>query len=123
VAFSQDGSQLAVGGIGKIGNIDHLEGKARLEVFDWRKAERTWEVQSDKFNGLINHLEWEPSGEWLLGAGGAGDGFLLFFDVKNKKITRQEKASAHIHDLVADEKCETLYTVGHNKIMLFEMKS
>ncbi len=28
LAFSPDGKQLAVGGIGKIGNIDHLEGKA-----------------------------------------------------------------------------------------------
>ena len=34
---------LAVGGIGKIGNIDHLEGKARVEVFDWQKGERTHE--------------------------------------------------------------------------------
>ncbi len=122
VAFSPDGSLLAVAGIGKIGNIDHLEGKARLEVFDWRKAEHTWEAESDKFKGIINHLEWEPTGEWLLGAGGAGDGFLIFFDPKNKKIGRQEKASAHVHDLTAGDNAETLFAVGHNKIMVFEMK-
>ena len=40
LAFSPDGKQLAVGGIGKIGNIDHLDGKARVEVFDWQKGER-----------------------------------------------------------------------------------
>jgi WD40 repeat protein len=122
VVFSPDGALIAVGGIGKIGNIDHLEGKARLEVFDWRKAERTWEAESDKFKGLLNRLVWEPSGDWLLAAGGAGDGFLIFYDVKNKKIGRQEKATAHVHDLAASETCETLYAVGHNKIMLFEMK-
>ena len=33
-----------------------------------------------------------------------------------------KKASAHIHDLVASETQETLYAVGHNKIMVFEMK-
>jgi len=122
LAFSPDGTQLAVGGMGKVGNIDHLEGKARLEVFDWRKGERLWEVQSDKFSGLINHLEYEPTGAWLLGAGGAGDGFLLFFDVKAKKLTRQEKASAHVHDVATDEARETLFAVGHNKVMVFEMK-
>ena len=37
LAFSPDGTQLAVGGIGKIGNIDHLDGKARVEVFDWQR--------------------------------------------------------------------------------------
>ena len=36
LAFSPDGKQLAVGGTGKIGNIDHLEAKSRIEVFDWK---------------------------------------------------------------------------------------
>src|SRR5436853_159524 len=40
LAFSPDGSLLAVGGIGTIGNIDHLEGKARVEVLDWNAAKR-----------------------------------------------------------------------------------
>lgn len=122
LAFSPDGTQLAVGGMGKVGNIDHLEGKARLEVFDWRKGERFWEVESDKFKGLINHLEFEPTNQWLLGAGGAGEGYLLFWDVKNKKVLRQEKAATHIHDVATSETRETIWAVGHNKIMIFEMK-
>ena len=44
LAFSPDGKLLAVGGMGKVGNIDHLEGKARIEVFDWQKGERTIEL-------------------------------------------------------------------------------
>lgn len=122
LAFSPDGSMLAVGGTGKIGNIDHLEAKARLEVFAWRKGERLWETATDKFAGLINHLEFVPGTDLLLGAGGAGDGFLLFFDVKAKKVLRQEKASAHVHDLATNESRELLYAVGHNKVMVFEMK-
>jgi WD40 repeat protein len=122
LAFSPDGSLLAVGGTGKIGNIDHLEAKARLELFDWRKGERTWETQSDKFAGLINRLEFIPGTDWLLGAGGAGDGYLLFFDVKNKKIGRQEKAGAHLHSFAASETHETIWAVGHNKVLVFEMK-
>ena len=47
LAFSPDGTRLAVGGIGKIGNIDHLDGKPRVEVFDWRKGERLGEFQGE----------------------------------------------------------------------------
>jgi WD40 repeat protein len=122
LCFSPDGKLLAVGGMGKVGNIDHLEGKARVEVFDWAKGERTHEFPGDKFNGLVNRLEFHPQGDWLLGAGGAGDGFLLFFDLKNKKVLRQEKVAMHVHDFALNESGDTIYTVGHNRIVLFELK-
>jgi WD40 repeat protein len=122
LAFSLDGKLLAVGGMGKVGNIDHLEGKARVEVFDWAKGERTHEFPGDKFNGLVNRLEFHPQGDWLLGAGGAGDGFLMFFDLKNKKVLRQEKVAMHVHDFALNESGDTIYTVGHNRIVLFELK-
>ena len=41
---------------GKIGNIDHLEGKARVEVFDWKAGKQTAEFPGDKFSGLVNRL-------------------------------------------------------------------
>ena len=43
VAFSADGRLLAIGGTGQIGNIDHLEALARIEVFDWQANQRTIE--------------------------------------------------------------------------------
>lgn len=122
LTFSPDGKLLAVGGMGKVGNIDHLEGKARVEVFDWQKGERTHEFPGDKFNGLVERLEFHPQGDWLLGAGGAGDGFLMFFDLAQKKVLRQDKVPMHVHDLTTNEAVDTLYVVGHNKIILFEMK-
>ena len=48
LAFSPDGKQLAVGGIGKIGNIDHLDAAARVEVFEW---------QTDKKSLLFDKIE------------------------------------------------------------------
>ena len=60
LAFSADGTLLAVGGIGKIGNIDHLDGKARVEVFDWQKGERVHTFISDKFKGLVEYLAFSP---------------------------------------------------------------
>jgi WD40 repeat protein len=122
LAFSPDGAQLAVGGMGKVGNIDHLEGKTRVEVFDWRTGKRTHEFPGDKFNGLVNRLAFHPQGDWLLGAGGAGDGFLLFFDLKAKKVLRQEKAPAHVHDVVLNEAADTVYAAAHGKVLVFEMK-
>jgi WD40 repeat protein len=122
LAFSPDGNLLAAGGIGKIGNIDHLEGKAQVEVFDWKKGQRTHEFASDKFKGLVEHLQFHPQDDWLLGAGGARDGFLQFFDLKDKKILRQDKAAMHVHDLALNEEADTFFVAGHGKILVYAMK-
>lgn len=116
VAFSPDGKLLAVGGMGKVGNIDHLEGKARVEVFDWKAGKQTAEFPGDKFSGLVNRLAWAPDGSWLVGAGGAGEGFLLFFDPAARKTLRQEKLPMHAHDFDLTPDGKELVCAGHNRI-------
>jgi WD40 repeat protein len=122
LAFSPDGERLAVGGIGKINNIDHLEGKARVEVFDWRKGERTHEFPGDKMIGLVEHLVFHPESDWLLAAGGNNDGFFMFFDLKAKSLLAQEKVGMHVHDVALDVSSSTLVAAGHGKILLYAMK-
>lgn len=122
LAFSADGTLLAVGGMGKVGNIDHLEGKTRVEVFDWKSAKRTHEFNGDKFNGLVNHVEFHPKGEWLLGAGGAADGHLQFFDLNAKKVIKQEKAAMHIHDFWLAPTGDAFIVAGHNRVISYELK-
>jgi WD40 repeat protein len=122
LAFSPDGRRLAIGGIGKIGNIDHLDGKARVEVYDWQSGKRTNEFGKGKFNGLVNHLEFHPQGRWLLGAGGAGDGFLLFFDIAANRALREEKVPMHCHSFAISESADTVYVAGHNRLLVAEMK-
>jgi len=122
VAFSPDGKSLAVGGTGKIGNIDHLEANARIEVFLWEKAERTAELVSDKHKGLVEHLEYHPKEGWLLGAGGAGEGFLLFADTKEKKFLHQEKVPMNVHALASGNALKSLMVVGHQRMVLFQME-
>jgi hypothetical protein len=123
LAFSPDGGSLAVGGMGKVGNIDHLEGKARVEVFNWHKGQRTHEFPGDRFSGLVNRLLFHPQGDWLLGAGGANDGFLMFFNLQAKKVIRQEKVAMHVHDAVLNEAADTVYLGGHHRLAVWEMKA
>src|SRR5262249_6210534 len=122
LAFSPDGKTLAVGGTGKIGNIDHLEAKARIELFDWPPQNRLAEHPNAKYPGIVNDLEYALDGSWLLAAGGANEGFLIFLDAEAKKVLRGEKAGMHVHDVVASEKAEMLVVAGHNKIAVYEMK-
>jgi WD40 repeat protein len=121
LAFSPDGGLLAVGGIGKIGNIDHIESPARVEVFDWRKAERTHEL-TDLPKGLVERLIFHPDGNRLLAVGGANDGFLLVLDLRAKSVLVQEKAPSHVHDATLGETPETIFTAAHGKISIYELK-
>jgi WD40 repeat protein len=123
LAFSPDGQYLACGGISKIGNIDGLEAKARIEIFDWQKGDKTHEYADDKFKGLVEHLAFHPKGDWLLGGGGYNDGFFLFYDLKTKKATRQEKMPMHVHTFVLDDKVETIYVAGHGKIQVLQINA
>jgi WD40 repeat protein len=122
LAFSPDGKRLAVGGIGKIGNIDHLDGPARIEVFDVQSGKPTHLFEKTKFKGLINRLAFHPQGEWLLGAGGAGNGFFVFVDLKKGKVTKEEAVKFHVHAIALSEACDTLVAAGHNALAVFEMK-
>jgi WD40 repeat protein len=122
LAFSPDGKLLAAGGIGKIGNIDHLEGKPRVEVFDWQKGTRAHEYQGEGIKGLVERLVFHPKGEWLLAAGGGNDGFLLFFDLKGPKALRQEKSPMHVHSAALNEAADTVYTAGVGRLMTWELK-
>ena len=54
LAFSPDGTQLAVGGVGHIGNVDGLEGPCRVEILDIARREKVHDFQGP--NGIFNKL-------------------------------------------------------------------
>ena len=57
----------------------------------------------------------------LLGAGGANDGFLAFYDVAKKKILREEKAATYVHDFVLSAAGDEVTAVGHNKVAVYKL--
>ncbi len=123
LAFSPDGSRLAVGGIAKIGNVDHLDGKALLHVFDWAKGERRIAFEHSRHMGLINRLAYTRDGEGLLAAGGAGGGFFFWFGTKNNKPLGDEDAKMHVHGFVADEAFRKVYIAGHGGVAIWEVQT
>jgi len=120
VAFSHDSQLLAAGGIGTIGNVDHLNGPARTEVFDWRKGERIHEIEDGKLKGLVEQIEFDPEGKWLLTAGGDHGGFITFYSLETGKLIQQEKAPMHVHQLAMNDESNGLFAVGHGKVAHFE---
>lgn len=121
LAFSPDGKRLAVGGMGKVGNIDHLEGKARVEVFDWRTGTPIFQHESDSQKGLVNRLAFAPDGSWLAAAGGGTQGFFYFLDVDAKKVLKEEKAPMHVHEFSMLPSGQEFVLAGHHKIAWYKL--
>lgn len=116
LAFSPDGARLAVGGIGQIGNIDHLGGPSRLEIFDWQAGERLHELEHEDPKGIIEQIAWGPDGSWLLCAGGDHKGFLKFYAADSGELLHHDASDGHTHGFVVDESFETIWTAGHNRL-------
>ena len=114
LAFSNDSRQLAVGGMGKVGNIDHLEGVSRIEIFNWQTAERRLEIEDSKHKGLVEALQFGPDDAFLIAAGGDNSGFISVYNTADGKLLVQDKAAMHIHDFELHADARSLTAVGHH---------
>ena len=121
LAFSPDSKELAVGGIGKIGNIDHLGGPARLEIFDWQSGTRRLELEDNKKKGLIEQIVWSPGKEWILTAGGDNNGFLTFYDADSGELLHQDSQNGHIHEVSAGPNFQQIFVAAHEKLTRWTM--
>ncbi len=150
LAFSPDGGQLAVGGIGEVGNVDGLSGPAHVEVWDWRQPKLLLAAEGDGHKGLVNDLYFTADGAWLLGGGGGtDDGFIAVWKAPegNAAATPEAGATAsagspaagveaaaakpvaparliktggHIHRFVFNEVQGEFYAAGHGKLEVFD---
>ena len=115
LAFSNDSNLLAVGGMGKVGNIDHLEGVSRIEVFAWQSGERRFEIEDSKHKGLVESLQFGPGDACLVAAGGDNSGFVSVYNMSDGKLLAQDKAPMHVHDFELTEDGRSLIAVGHQQ--------
>jgi WD40 repeat protein len=120
VAFSPDGEKIVAGGIGHIGNIDHLDGPSRVEYFSWQKAEKLHEFLGDA-KGLVEFFAFGPDGKWVIGVGGDNGGLIQVYDLEAKKVVRSEKAPMHVHAAVLNETADKLFACGHGKVGMWEL--
>jgi WD40 repeat protein len=127
LAFSLDGTLLAVGGIGQIGNVDGLAGPAHVEIWDWRKPQRRVAAGAEGHKALINQLRFHPEGGWLIGAGGGSDnGVLAFWKIDSLPETATDKKDAlpvtriksggHIRRFCLKPDGSELYAAGYQKL-------
>lgn len=121
VAFSHNGKLLAAGGIGKIGNVDHLQGPARTEVFDWKAGKRRHELSDNKLKGLVEQIVFHPSGDWFVTVGGDHGGFVTFYETETGKLIHQTKAQDHCYGVTFNETFDRLYTVHHSHIIKWQL--
>lgn len=121
LAFSSDSAMLAVGGMGKVGNIDHLEGSSRVEVIRWQDNVRLHEIEDNNLKGLVEALRFGPGDAWLAAAGGNNSGFVTIYRMDDGKLAAQEKVGSHVHDFVVGDSPDTLYVVGHNQAAIVKL--
>lgn len=127
LAFSADGASLAVGGIGRVDNVDGLGGLATVEVWDWRKPQRRAILKADGHNGMLKHLAFQ--GDWLVGAGGGDDGVIALWktsDIPSVELaataesapvqTHRNKVDGHIHEFQFGKSGGELYAAGHETL-------
>ena len=119
LAFSPNGTQLAVGGVGQIGNVDALQGPSRVEIYDWVRRMRVHEFTGPQ--GIFNKLIWTPA--WLCAIGGSSSGFVAFHDPVARTQIQQGNVPMHVHDAALNEASDKLYAVGHQKIAVLEIKA
>ncbi len=146
VAFSADGRHLATGGIGQVGNVDGFEGPAHIELWDWAKPQKVFATGLEGQKGILNHLAFDPSGTWLIGAGGGNGGLLGFWKVNplprpasgDEKPAKEEKKpkerkepdvpaqrvkfDGHIHDFCLSADAKEMYAAGHGKVEVWGLE-
>ncbi len=123
LAFSNDSSQLAVGGMGKVGNIDHLEGVSRIEVFNWQTGTRRFEIEDSKHKGLVESLQFGPDDAYLVAAGGDNSGFVSVWNMADGTLLTQDNAPMHVHDFELSTDGRSLIAVGHQQGSVIDLFS
>lgn len=120
LAFSAEGSRLAISGIGVVTNVDGFVGPCRMELWDWKAGKRIAFGQ-DKHQAILNQVVFEPAGNWLTAVGG-GDGGGAIVSWESPSATPQVvKAKGHLQAFTMDAGRTRLYAVGHGGFQVWAL--
>ena len=123
LAFSPDGSRLAVSGIGAVTNVDGFVGPCRIELWDWKAAKRLG-VGQDKHQSILNHVAFGPTGSWVIGAGGGdGGGGMMFWDSASNAAPHIARPKGHVHAFVLNASGSRLYAAGHGGFQVWQLRT
>jgi WD40 repeat protein len=100
LAFSPDGTMLAAGGIGQIGNVDHLGAKMRVSLYRAETGEVVKEAEAGEVNGLAERLVFSPDGSRVWAQGGDNKGGWMTLDARTGTVTGEGTISFHVHDFL-----------------------
>jgi hypothetical protein len=68
----------------------------------------------DRHQAILNHVAFDPKGEWLVAAGGGDSGgALVFWNQSRASGPHVVKAKGHLHAFVLDAEGSRLYAAGH----------
>lgn len=119
LCFSPDGSTLAIGGIGKVTNVDGFVGPCRMEFWDWQSGKRTLTCQ-DKHKAVFNQVVFHRLEPYAIAAGGGDSGGILaFWDWKKGKLAHKAKPKGHVQRLILDHPGNHLYLAGHGGFQIW----
>ncbi len=122
LAFSPDGSKLALAGIGQVTNVDGFVGPARLELWDWQAARREYAGQA-KHQAIQNDLQFVAASamnDWVVTAGGGdGGGALAFWKPADAAPVHLAKPEGHAQQLLVDLAGGRLFLAGHGGFQIW----
>lgn len=120
LAFSADGTQLALGGIGQVTNVDGFVGPCRVELRGARDGRLIYAGQ-DKHSAIFNHIEFLPDDSRLLAAGGGdGGGLLAVWQPDKEGPLHKAPLKGHAHHFHLDARQPRLVLAGFNGVQVWE---
>lgn len=122
VAFSPDGSRVALAG--NIGGDTStiLNSKALVQVFDWKAGKMTQDIPV-KVNAFFEAIAFHPKEPWLFAATGAGEGKkVLILDVEKASVLQEITSNTPLYDLALNATADTLVAVGRKKVFCWRLQ-
>jgi WD40 repeat protein len=122
LAFSPDGTRLAVSGIGAVTNVDGFVGPCRMELWDWKAGKRI-AVGQEKHQAILNALAFLPKSSALIGAGGGDSGgALVYWNPTGAPDLHVAKPKGHLHAFALDAAGVRLHGAGHGGFQVWQLR-